>query len=175
MTNKLPRLSLDGIAAALGIEERQARRLTSQGILSRDDTGYDVAASFKAFLAHRERVIKEKFDKSDFGKARASLYAERAEKMRLEREALAGRLLEKDDVLEFITKFVLASKQRLLAVPSTYAPKVYRLPTIAAVATLLKEGIYEAMTDLSEMEIIAKTDPRLPPRWREDMRVVGRA
>ena len=164
-TMGLPRVvSLDDLASALSLEERQVRRLTSKGILRREELGYDLIDSIRSFIAHREAVVAEKASSGEFGRARSQLYVERARKMQLEREELAGKLLRVTDVMAFMTAIIGVTKTRALAIPSKYAPRLVGLKSAGEIAALLTEGIREMLEDLSN----ARAEAIRPRRGRKN-------
>jgi hypothetical protein len=152
----MPReIGTDELALLLGIDDRSVRRLVRKGVFVRGALGFDVADSVQRFVAHRESIIAEKAGSGEFGKARSQLYVERARKMQLEREELAGKLLRVTDVIAFMTAIVGVTKQRALALPSKYAPRLVGLKTAGEIAALLTQGIREMLEDLCNAKVVA--------------------
>jgi hypothetical protein len=162
-TMALPRVvSLDDLASALSLDERQIRRLTTRGILSRGELGYDLIDSIRSFVAYRESVIAEQHGSGEYGKARSALYIERAAKMKLEREEREGALVRVSDVIAMMTSLVGVTKQRLLAIPTKCAPLLVMKRVPAEVMAILTREIREALQDLADAEVVATKSGGLP-------------
>jgi phage terminase Nu1 subunit (DNA packaging protein) len=163
----IPRLvDTADLASALSVDERSIRRLVRQGVLARDEMGFDLADSVARYVAHREGIVAARAGSSDYGKARASLYVERAAKMKLEREEREGALVRVSDVIAMMTSLVGVTKTRLLAIPTKCAPLLILKRIPAEVMAILTKEIREALEDLSNAEVVATKSGKLPKRGR---------
>src|ERR1700730_12867925 len=144
MRKKLPEtVTTADFAGLADITPRQCQRLVAAGILTQTAYGtFHLKTAFQAFIKHKS---KREQNTSAYGKARTEVMEERAASARLARLEKEGVLVPAADVLEFITPFVTLCKTHMLRVPTKSAPKVFRLPTIGAVAAVLTEDIREAM------------------------------
>jgi hypothetical protein len=152
-------------AELVGIGSRQVQRLVNEGVLPQLAYGkFELKPTLAAYLKHKTR---RETNVSDLGQARTLLYGERAEKMRLEREALAGRLWNRDEVIDAIVHNILIVRTRMLQIPSKYAPALLGLKSISAISALLTEGVHEALDNLQEIWSIITTTPPGPKGERD--------
>jgi len=101
--------------------------------------------------------VRNELSKLDIGDGEVlSLEAERAKLTRLqarkaeldlaERE---GRLVDPDEAFEVVSKIILHSRTRLLALPTKAAPTVHGCQSIAQTAEEIRKHVYEALEELS--------------------------
>src|ERR1700738_39838 len=80
-------------------------------------------------VAWRESTIAKQHGLGAYGVARASVYQERAKKMRLEREELEGSLARLSDVQDTWVRLVTITKTQFLGLPTKAAPLLVNLRT----------------------------------------------
>jgi phage terminase Nu1 subunit (DNA packaging protein) len=155
MTTALPKtVSSADLATLLGITKRSINALAERGVLPRQADGqFALAESLRAYVTHREDVVAAEDATSDYGKARAELYQEKAEMARMQREKIQGKLLDADEVFKTWASLVTVMKQRLLNIPTKLAPRLLGKRHAAEIETLIRAEIYEALEALANMEV----------------------
>ena len=82
-------------------------------------------------------------------KAKAKRETYRAQMAEVEYRQKIGELLEADEVAALWVAQVAIAKGRLLALPSRLAPAVIGLGDLRSIETVIRDAIYEALTELS--------------------------
>ena len=136
--------SINHIADLTGLDRRAVtRRLASiphvvDGLAKK----YDTVIALPLLLGHDA----EKLDPSQ---EKALLDRARREGVETENRKRAGELLEADEVAALWVAQVAIAKGRLLALPSRIAPAVIGLGDLRSIETVIRDAIYEALTELS--------------------------
>jgi hypothetical protein len=140
------------LARLLGITPRRVAQLVDEGTfkIEKKDT-YDAATSIQAYIAMRENVLAEQYGKGEFGRARASLYTQRARKMELEAQKLEGSLvLRSETASSWLTWFRLF-KQQFQALPTRIAPQMVNLKTPMAAQSVMSNAVNELLQEFADM------------------------
>jgi len=86
----------------------------------------------------------------DLSQERAKLDQKKREKLELEIAEKKRELLPADEVLEHYAKLVMNCRGRMLALPPTLAPQLAVEGDVAACSDLIKQCVYEALSELAE-------------------------
>jgi hypothetical protein len=149
------------LALLLGVTERRVTQLTTMGVLKKEARGaFDTVNSVHAFVAWREATIAKQHGLGAYGVARASVYQERAKKMRLEREELEGSLARLSDVQDTWVRLVTITKTQFLGLPTKAAPLLVNLKTPMQAQAILDPMVHEVLENLSETEVVAERGKR---------------
>ena len=89
-------------------------------------------------------------DELDLQQEQAILVRKQAEKLQLQIDEQKGKLVKTEDVLEESSKCVMRIRSKLLALPTKMANAVHLAEDQAEIQHLLKEQIYDALTELAE-------------------------
>jgi phage terminase Nu1 subunit (DNA packaging protein) len=150
------KISTSGLATLLSINERTIGKLVDKKILRREARGtFDTVDAVAAYVAHREAVVAAEHGVGAYGKARVQLYLERARVARIKREELEGSLVSTAEMTAAATAITAVVRQRLLVTPSKIAPRLVLLKTVGEIQITLRDEIYEALEELSRLEVIA--------------------
>jgi hypothetical protein len=148
-------VSVSDLAVILGITERWACQLVTRKVITRVDGGFDLVDSVQSFVAYREKSAAGERGGS-YAEARATLYQERARMARLQREELEGSLLQKDHVRSMNTDIMAVVRTRLLATPTSLAPRLLELHRPQEAETIVRNGIVDALTELAALGEVAE-------------------
>ena len=86
----------------------------------------------------------------DLTAERARLAKEQADKLQRERLKEEGKLLETDAVLEWVKRGDQKVRSKVLSIPSRCAPLLIGQTKVAAVESILKDTVYEALRELAD-------------------------
>ena len=142
------------------------RRLTKKGIFTRDALGYDLATSIANYVAYREGIAAEKAGSGEYGKVRIEVLKERAMRMKMDREALAGTLVPTASVIAFGTQIIRAVTTRLLGVATKLAPRLATMKIAEQIEAYVRAAIEEALEGLSQLELVPTKPSASPPSSR---------
>lgn len=88
----------------------------------------------------------------DYEAERARLTHHQANKTALEEEVLKGNLLKAELVDRVWGDMISAFRAKMLSLPTKTAATLVNEPDIAVIETILREQVYEALTELSDYE-----------------------
>ncbi len=91
----------------------------------------------------------------NLSKERAKLTVEQTKKTKLERQQLEGRLMDVDYVVLNYSKIAIALRAKLLSLPTKIAPDMVGLEKPAEAQQILKEHMYEVLTEISDEQFSA--------------------
>lgn len=145
-------VSTSELSELLGVTTRWIQKLTEEGALVRVARGkYDLAASIKSYIEYT--IEKEKPENELDKHTEEALWTRaRREKTELELKIMRGELHRGVDVERVVGDQLAAFKARLLSLPSKYAPQLVGKTEILTIKEKLKEGIFEALDELSEYD-----------------------
>ena len=147
------------LATVLNISERRVGQLCRDGILAKDEFGtYDLPTNVQAYVKFREGVVAEASGSSVYGRARASLFDERAKLARIKRETAEGETMPTAEVIAMGTAIMSTVKTRLLAVSSAIAPRLIMLKTAREAAAVVYPAIEEALEEISKLKVLSKRE-----------------
>lgn len=82
---------------------------------------------------------------------RAKLARLQARKVELDLAEREGRLMPPDTLVEFFMNLLMATRSHFLALPNKAAPAVHGCESVAETCEAIREHVYSALTELSEM------------------------
>ena len=94
----------------------------------------------------------KKSDDKTLESERTRLASAQAEKTELEVEVIKGSLIPSENVESVVNNMISAFRSKMLSLPTKAAPSVIQLADVAEAETLLREYVYEALTELSEYD-----------------------
>ncbi|GEM_PF-982722 len=148
------------IAKHLDLSVRKVRDLMADDVIPKDG---DLDACRVAYIRNlREKAAGRSMSGSGSGdyeteklrltKAQADNEEQKAEKSRLEVEAMRARLLDADRVLQMWTGMTAAMRAKMLAIPSKGASLVMAADSQVEREGILRSLVYEALNELAERE-----------------------
>jgi phage terminase Nu1 subunit (DNA packaging protein) len=147
-----------GFSELVGIKRQTVADWLEKGLLEKGGTYRDW------LLAYCERLRTQaagrgmsgsgdyETEKLRLTKAQADNEEQKAEKSRLEVEAMRARLLDADRVLQMWTGMTAAMRARMLAIPSKGASLVMAADSQVEREGILRSLVYEALSELAERE-----------------------
>jgi hypothetical protein len=134
-----------------GVSRGRISQMESDGVIERAGKNrYKLNSVPAAFIWLRSRDTDQT---DEWRKARVRWMNEKSRLTELERLRAEGEYLPKAQVLEGWSRLVMVCRQRLLALPSKIAVQVKMATTIAKVAEIIRREIYEALAELSRVEV----------------------
>lgn len=77
------------------------------------------------------------------------LKSAQAEKTEIQNSILRGDLVPAEDVEREWTKFIMACRTRLLALPTKLAPRISKIKSVSEIEDVLRSNICEALEELA--------------------------
>lgn len=140
------------ISLILGLSGSRIRQLVAEDALVRVKHGqYDLAGSMRTYIEYITTRNKSE-DELDKQNEEALWTRARREKTELELKIMRGELHRGEDVERVVGDQLAAFKARLLSLPSKYAPQVVGKTDILTIKEKLKQGVFEALEELSEYD-----------------------
>lgn len=143
-------LSFRVLSNLLGIPEATLAYWSNKGILPKSDDAIEVARWIISYYKEKAET-KSKTSSTDLTSAKTRLATVQADKIELDNQVRAGKLLEVEQVSKFWEKYVLACKKRLLTIPTKLAPEAPHLSDPVVLHDRLQELIYEALRELRSL------------------------
>lgn len=142
------------ISEIIGVKERRVQQLENENALVKVAHGkFDLSKSMKAYvfyILNKNRPSND--DEIDGARENALWIREKKKKTELEVQIMQGELHRSEDVERIMNDMLGAFRARLLSIPTKLAPQVVGKTDIPVVKDLLKEAVYEAMSELSEYD-----------------------
>ncbi|WP_214889715.1 hypothetical protein [Exiguobacterium sp. s142] len=140
------------ISEIFGISTRRVQQLAKDGVFVRVGHGqFDLPASVNSFIEYRlddtkdEGVLDKTTEEAKWTRARR-------EKTELELQIMRGDLHRSEDVRRVMNDLMGAFRARILSIPSKFAPQLVGLTEIPPIKEVLKQGVYEALEELSDYD-----------------------
>jgi phage terminase Nu1 subunit (DNA packaging protein) len=138
------------IAEVFGLTPRSIQNLEKQGIAVRVAHGqYDLVASVRNYITSLQAEASPQED-SEFAVARTRVYRARAEILEAQSQALRGQLHDAELVKEVVTEGISDIRAKFLAIPTRLAPILADEPDPAKCSEIIRDAIYEALTECSK-------------------------
>lgn len=144
--NYLKTLKQTEIMALLDLSERRIQQLHGEG-LPRNGSGRGITYDWAAVDAWRTRRTTGSGEGAEAtGKARKE--AADADLAEMKRDAMAGTLLEAEDVRRGLADMVARMRAKLLTLPAKVAVRIEEGQPLAVREDFIQEVIYEALAEL---------------------------
>jgi len=140
----------------LGVNSSRIRQLTSEGLLTKSTHGrYNLIDSMTRYVAHLKtnNEIKNSDDKKkeiDYETEKAKHEKAKREKTEIELDLMKNNVHEAKVVEDVMKGFVYNLRAKILAIPSTMAPKVAAENDVAIISDLLKESCHQALIEVAD-------------------------
>lgn len=140
------------ISEILGLSTRRIQQLANENALIKAKRGkFDLPASIAAYIDYL--IDKEKPDEElSKYEEEAKWTRARRQKTELELQIMKGELHRSEDVKRVMNAMLGAFRARLLSFPSKIAPQILGKTEIPAIKDILKDGVFEAMNELSDYD-----------------------
>lgn len=134
------------LAGILGLTPRSIQNLEKQGIAVRVAHGkYDLGASVRSYIQHLEEETAS--EDAEFEIQRTRVYRARAEILEAQSQAIRGELHDAACIAEVMGDGLANMRAKLLAVPTTAAPRVADETDPNKCAAIIETLLHEAMLE----------------------------
>ena len=156
-----PLYPVSTIAKLFDLTERRVQQLTKEGIIPKSSKGkYELVPSVKGYINYlKERSLGAsdmEANNSNIANERASLIKMQADKLAMEIDEEKGRLLDVKKAETAWDNLIAHCRAVLLGIPNRLANQIVEINNPEEVALILKQAIYEALTELSTTENIGE-------------------
>src|ERR1700744_5731074 len=143
---------LSTIAKLLNLTERRVQQLAKEGIVVRDGKGkYDLVGSVRGYVKYlQDRSLGKDLAPIDSHIEKARLLRAQADKTELEVKALQKNLLPVTQIRMSWMMMLSSFRSRMLSIPAKTAHLLAPIDDNAEIERILREQIYEGLTELSE-------------------------
>lgn len=152
MTDEIT-FSTPEMAALLGCTPRHLQQLAKDGIIPKSERGRWPLAAVTAYCGYLQ--LDARRGPADFQAERARLTRAQADLAEATLAQRRGELLDRGDVDAAVCAAFARVRARLLTVPSKTAAECAAEGQPAACAEIVRQAIFDALTELSETEIEA--------------------
>ena len=155
--------STSKIAHVLDLSPSRVRQLTKAGVITKPNgQHYELIDAVHAYVHYlRERVgVNRPATSESEAHHKLRLTKARADIAELESAEMTGELVQIEQAEAAWTNAAARLRQRLLALPAKLAPVAYQAGELAEVKAALCEGVYEALLELSKIEVTAVENSR---------------
>jgi phage terminase Nu1 subunit (DNA packaging protein) len=146
---------LDFISKLLDLTPRRVQQLSAEGVIPKAERGrYELVPAIQGYIRYlKERSIKADTSGDDYNAHRTRLTKARADLAEMEKEQIREQLIPASDVERAWIDVSQNMRQKLLAFPQRVAPEVYAAEKLIEVKSILKDNIYDALKEISEVEV----------------------
>lgn len=137
------------LAEVFGLTPRSIQNLEKQGIVVRVAHGqYDLVASVRNYISHLQYEVAS--EDGEFEIQRTRVYRARAEILEAQSQAIRGELHDAACIAEVMGDGLANMRAKLLAVPTTAAPRVADETDPNKCAAIIETLLHEAMLECSK-------------------------
>lgn len=143
------------LAALLGITIRRVQQYNKDGIINNVTRGkFNAAQSIQKYITYQLELERKKYKRQglDLYEIRKRREAAEAELKEIELQKTKGELIEIDEMHTVVYKIINESKMKLLSIPNSISTKLLKKTSKREVNKIIKNAIYESLSDLSRME-----------------------
>mgnify|MGYP005630130213 FL=1 len=146
---------LDFISKLLDLTPRRVQQLSAEGVIPKAERGrYELVPAIQGYIRYlKERSIKADTSGDDYNAHRTRLTKARVDLAEMEKEQIREQLIPAGDVERAWIDVSQNMRQKLLAFPQRVAPEVYAAEKLIEVKSILKDNIYDALKEISEVEV----------------------
>ena len=136
-------ISSSDLAKVLVLTVQRVNQLAKDGTIKREADGkFEISSAVETY--YRFKLLTDA--EVDYQREHAKL-----EQAKQELGILDGTLLIADEVESLMANMIITCKTRLLGIPSRLAPQLLGLRNLSKIAEILRDEIYQALTELSEI------------------------
>jgi phage terminase Nu1 subunit (DNA packaging protein) len=146
---------LDTIAKLLDLTPARVTQLVKEGIIPRKERGrYELVPVVRGYIKYlRERGVRSDVSGDDYNTHRTRLIKTKADLAELEKAQIEEKLIPADDVEKAWSDVSQNMRQKLLSLPQRISPEIYAAEKLVEVKAILKEGIYDALEEIANVEV----------------------
>lgn len=146
--------SVNNIAEILDVTPRRVRQLKEDGVICEKTKGYyELLPTLHKYIHYLRQQAGETEVSADLSTERAKLTRVRREKAEIDLQLKRNEVHEAKAIEYLMTNMLLAFKSKLNALPNKLLPLIVgAVDDKAKIIKILNDGIYEALTELSEYD-----------------------
>lgn len=151
------------IAELFGVTERRVEQLAQKKIIPKAGKGvFDLGPTVQAYIRYLHGLANGAIsaDTSELNQrllqAQADEREARASMAKLELAEMEGRLHDAADVKKIMTDVIVALRSRILGLPSKLATQLADLNDPTSVASVLRDGLGDTLTELAGYDAIVE-------------------
>lgn len=167
----MPAYPASSIAKLFDLTERRIQQLAQEKIIPKSIKGkYELVPSVQGYIKYLKANAKnnKETESTEIRIEKVRLLRMQADKLTMEIEKEQGKLIDAKKAAVIWDNLVTRCKSVLLAIPNRLASQVIAINNVEEVALLLKQAIYEALTELSTIEVEKLLDEDLDQNETED-------
>jgi phage terminase Nu1 subunit (DNA packaging protein) len=138
------------LAESFGVSVRRINDMVELGMPKLDRGKNDLSECWRWRYSRLEERQDEKAEKLSITEQRARLTKAKADSEELKLKLQREELVTKEVVLQGLDIIIGRSRSRLLALPSTAAPRVFGVRDLAEIQEILRKLVYQALDELSK-------------------------
>ena len=148
--------SLSTIAKLLNLSERRVQQLARDGIIPKGFKGqYDLIGCIRGYTLYLQKQLTQS-DFRDLKEEKTRLVKFQADRAEIDLAIIQGEAVLITDIEKKINDMVSIVRARLLALPNKLAPVVSVENEVSVVESIIKDGICEALAELSNLNLSSK-------------------
>lgn len=146
---------LETICKLLDLTPQRVNQLVRSGVIPKQERGrYELVPVVKAYIRYlRDRAVNNDVGPDSLSNERARMTKARADMFEMERDQMRETLIPSADIEAAWQKVVMNMRAKLIAIPGKAAANVYAAESLAETKAILKDEIYEALGELSRVEV----------------------
>lgn len=142
------------VGMALGLTDRRVRQLRSDGVIeAMGRNKYDLTEAIQGYINFLTGgADNSKEVSNDYHYERAKLTKAKRETAEIELALLRAEVHSAEDIRAVMSGMLMSFRARLLALPTKMAPMLLAQAELTKIQDLLRSGIYECLSELSEYD-----------------------
>ena len=146
---------LETICKLLDLTPQRIGQLVKEGVIPKVERGrYELVPVVRAYIQFlRMGNLKRDLPEDDYTTHRMRLTRAKADIMEMERSQMEELLIPSADIEQAWLEASTNMRAKMLSLPTKASPEVFAAESLAEVKNILKEQIYEALTELENVEI----------------------
>lgn len=146
---------LETISKLLDLTPQRVNQLVREGVLPKVHRGrYELVPVVRAYIQYlRMGNLKRDLPEDDYTTHRMRLTRAKADIMEMERAQMEEQLIPAADIEQAWGEATTNMRAKMLSLPTKAAAEVFSAESLAQIKNILKEQIYEALTELENVEI----------------------
>lgn len=146
---------IDTICKLLDLTPQRVNQLVREGIIPKHERGrYELVPVVRAYIQYlRMGNLKKDLPEDDYTTHRMRLTRAKADIMEMEKAQMEERLIPADDIEVAWLEATANMRAKILSLPTKASPEIFAAESLSEVKAVLKEHIFEALSELENIEI----------------------
>lgn len=146
---------LDTICKLLDLTPQRVNQLVRAGTIPKLEHGrYELVPVVRAYIRYlRDRAVNNDVGPDSLTNERARMTKARADMTEMERDQMRQLLIPSHDIEKAWETVVMNMRAKLIAIPGKASANVFAAESLAETKAILKDEIYEALAELSNVNV----------------------